>query len=498
MSLRSKPVNNGEPQAFPRIIQGGMGVAVSSWKLARAVAEGGQLGVVSGTALDAVLIRRLELGDPDGSLRQAFDEFPFPEIANRVWGKYYVAGGKPADDPFSPIMALSESPKREHVERVVLANFAEVFLAKLGHQGAIGINLLEKIQAPTLASLYGAMLADVDYVLMGAGIPKSIPGVLDRFADGEPASLPLFVEGAEAGEVHCIEFSPELFTSGEVPWLRRPRFLAIVSSATLATMLSRKSNGQVDGFIVEGHKAGGHNAPPRGGVQLNARGEPVYGPRDEVDLTAFRTLGLPFWLAGSYGSAEHLKEALQAGATGIQVGTAFAFCDESGIDPGIKLEVISMSVQGNTRVYTDPLASPTGFPFKVLELSGTMSEQELVEARTRCCDLGYLRQPYQRANGRIGWRCPGEPVDQYVRKGGSLADTEGRKCICNGLMATVGLAQCHQGQRELPIVTCGNDVANIWRFLPDKNAVSYSAKDVIDHLLASPIEHEQSTAVQIG
>jgi hypothetical protein len=65
-------------------------------------------------------------------------------------------------------------------------------------------------------------------------------------------------------------------------------------------------------------------------------------------------------------------------------------------------------------------------------------------------------------------------------------------------MATVGLAQCHQGQRELPIVTCGNDVANIWRFLPDKNAVSYSAKDVIDHLLASPVEHEQSTAVQVG
>jgi nitronate monooxygenase len=261
MSL-TRPMNNREEQVYPRLIQGGMGVAVSSWKLARAVAACGQLGVVSGTALDAVLIRRLELGDLDGSLRQAFDEFPFPEIANRVWKRYYVAGGKPAEDPFSPIMALSESPKREHVERVVLANFAEVFLAKRGHQGSIGINLLEKIHAPTLASLYGAMLADVDYVLMGAGIPKSIPGVLDRFADGEPARLPLFVEGAKAGEVHCTEFSPELFTGGEVPWLRRPKFLAIVSSATLATMLSRKSNGQVDGFIVEGHKAGGHNAPP--------------------------------------------------------------------------------------------------------------------------------------------------------------------------------------------------------------------------------------------
>lgn len=34
----------------PLIIQGGMGVAVSSWPLARAVALEGELGVVSGTA----------------------------------------------------------------------------------------------------------------------------------------------------------------------------------------------------------------------------------------------------------------------------------------------------------------------------------------------------------------------------------------------------------------------------------------------------------------
>jgi len=43
---------------LPVIIQGGMGVGVSSWWLAQAVARTGQLGVVSGTALDAVLARR--------------------------------------------------------------------------------------------------------------------------------------------------------------------------------------------------------------------------------------------------------------------------------------------------------------------------------------------------------------------------------------------------------------------------------------------------------
>ncbi|MCA9181572.1 MAG: nitronate monooxygenase [Planctomycetales bacterium] len=477
-----------EQANYPQLIQGGMGVAVSSWRLARAVGCQGQLGVVSGTALDTVLVRRLELGDPDGELKLAFDEFPFPKMAERVWDKYFIDGGKDADAPFSPVMALTERPKREHVERVVLANFVEVFLAKRGHRGPIGINLLEKIQTPTLASLYGAMLADVDYVLMGAGIPRAIPGVLDRFSDGESAELPLLVEGAEAGEHHCVAFSPEEFTEGEVPWLRRPRFLAIVSSGTLATMLARKSNGRVDGFIVEGHSAGGHNALPRGGLKLDPNGEPIYGPRDEPELATFRELGLPFWLAGTYGSAEHLNAALKSGAAGIQVGTAFAFCEESGIEPELKRRVIALSVAGQTDVRTDPAASPTGFPFKVLALSGSLSEQEVAEARTRRCDLGYLRQAYRRPDGRIGWRCPGEPVEQYVRKGGQLTDTVGRKCICNGLMSTVDLAQCHAGELEPPIITCGNDVANIWRFLPTEKASSYSAQDVIARLLNSPIE----------
>src|SRR4051794_25688325 len=54
----------------PRIIQGGMGVAVSGWRLAREVSRLGQLGVVSGTALAVVLSRRLQLGDPGGELRR--------------------------------------------------------------------------------------------------------------------------------------------------------------------------------------------------------------------------------------------------------------------------------------------------------------------------------------------------------------------------------------------------------------------------------------------
>ena len=39
---------------LPVLIQGGMGVAVSDWRLARAVAQSGNLGVVSYAAIDVV------------------------------------------------------------------------------------------------------------------------------------------------------------------------------------------------------------------------------------------------------------------------------------------------------------------------------------------------------------------------------------------------------------------------------------------------------------
>ena len=46
-----------------------MGVAVSNWRLANAVSRAGQLGVISGTGMDTVLVRRLQDGDPGGHMR---------------------------------------------------------------------------------------------------------------------------------------------------------------------------------------------------------------------------------------------------------------------------------------------------------------------------------------------------------------------------------------------------------------------------------------------
>jgi NAD(P)H-dependent flavin oxidoreductase YrpB (nitropropane dioxygenase family) len=471
----------------PKIIQGGMGVAVSGWTLARTVSQLGQLGVVSGTGLAILLARSLQLGDPEGHLRHALQRFPIPAIAERVLAQYFVPGGKSPAASFKLAAMPTLQPGPALVELTVVANFVEVFLAKDGHDGLVGINFLEKIQLPTLPSLYGAMLANVDYVLMGAGIPRAIPGALDRLAEGNPAQLKIDVIGTLPGEEFLSKFDPRAFCHGPLPAVRRPQFLGIVASVTLAMTLAKKASGHVDGFVVEGDTAGGHNAPPRGTLQLNAIGEPVYGERDIVDLEKIRELGRPFWLAGSYGRPGRLAEALRRGASGIQVGTAFAFCNESGLRPELKRQALQMSRDGTAHVFTDPIASPTGFPFKVVQMPGTLSEADRYAARTRICDLGYLRHLYRKPDGTPGYRCPAEPVDDYVKKGGALADTQGRKCLCNGLVANVGLNQVRSNSEdELALMTAGDDVAQVAQFLKP-GCDTYTAADVVRCLLDETI-----------
>lgn len=467
----------------PVIIQGGMGIGVSGWPLARAVSQLGQLGVVSGTALDVTFARRLQMGDPDSHLRRAMRHFPFDEMANRVLDRYFIEGGKPPDEPFRPVPMHSERPPRHLTELTVIANFAEVFLAKEGHAGVVGINFLEKIQLPMLPSLFGAMLAGADYVLVGAGIPRAIPGILDAFARGEAARFKLDVAGSIGGDEFACAFDPADFCDGPPPKLQRPHFLPIISSATLALTLARKSAGRVDGFIVEGKTAGGHNAPPRGPLQLSANGEPIYGDRDDPDLGKIASIGLPFWLAGSYGQPGRLAAARALGAAGIQVGTAFAFCAESGVADELKRSVIAQSREGECAVFTDPVASPTGFPFKVVQLAGTLSESSVYAARERICDQGFLRQAYRKTDGSLGFRCPGEPIDHYVRKGGDHSETTGRKCLCNSLTANIGLGQVlANGRREPALLTAGDDVAQIARFTKDGRD-HYAAADVIAAML---------------
>jgi len=468
---------------LPSIIQGGMGVGVSGWRLARAVSSRGQLGVVSGTGLDTLFVRRLCDGDPGGDLRRAMERFSLPGVAEAALARYFRPGGRREGEPYPLLPVYRQVMDRARYQLTALANFVEVFLAREGHDGIVGVNLLTKIQLPNLASLYGAMLAGVDYVLMGAGIPREIPGVLDCLSRHEPVEMAFDVVGLPRGESETVAFDPRQICDCALPELKRPAFLPIVASNSLAAVMTKKATGRVDGFVIEGPTAGGHNAPPRGVRQLNARGEPVYGERDEVDLTKVAGLGLPFWVAGGAGHPERLRDARAAGATGVQVGTLFAYCRESGLTESHRKRILDASRNGGLDVVTEERASPTGFPFKTIQLDGTLSSDDMYDRRERRCDLGYLRTAYRNGDGRVAFRCPAEPVDTYVKKGGERTDTEGRKCLCNALMANIGLGQVlDDGSVEPGLFTAGDDLRSLGRFLDGRT--SYTAADVIDYLLS--------------
>jgi NAD(P)H-dependent flavin oxidoreductase YrpB (nitropropane dioxygenase family) len=469
------------PSRLPAVIQGGMGVNISSYRLARTVATAGGLGVISGVAPDLLLTRWLQDGDPTGDVREALAHYPDQAFVAETLKRYFLDGGRPAGTPYRPIPKLDLNQKLPAVRLTALGAFVQVWLAKRGHDGVIGINLLEKVQLYTPAALLGAVLADVDFVLVGAGVPTHLPRVLNGMAACEPVSLPIEVAGAQSGEGWSITLDPATVVPGLAAPLKRPFFLAIVSSNILGTYLARDETTRPDGFVVELPDAGGHNAPPRR-MELDEQGEPIYGPRDDVDLAKIGTIGLPFWVAGGYATPDRLREAQAAGAVGVQVGTAFALADESGMTPPVRTVLRQRVLADTLRVRTDPLASPTGFPFKVAQVPGTVADPTTYGARERICDLSYLRSPFRRDDGGVGYRCASEPVDAYVRKGGTADETIGRMCLCNGLAATAGLAQLRGDDTVEPyLVTLGSDRAQLAGLL-ERHPDGWSALDVMEWL----------------
>ncbi|MEE9169520.1 MAG: nitronate monooxygenase, partial [bacterium] len=442
---------------LPKIIQGGMGIAISDWNLARTVSMQGHLGVVSGTGIGLVMISRLMEGDIEGHIRRALSHFPFQGPVRRILDKYYVPEPINPQPPYKRPPMWTLKPRKALDELTVIGNFVEVFLAKEGHQNAVGLNLLEKVQMPTMASLYGAMLAEIDFVIMGAGIPLQIPGILDKLVDHQAVSYRIDIQGVAQEDDYRLRFDPQAIFPGvveKIGRLPRPNFLPIISSVVLAKTLVKRATGKIDGFVIEAPTAGGHNAPPRGPLHLDEEGEPIYGKKDVVDLNEINQLGLPFWMAGGYDSPEKLQHALDAGAIGIQVGTAFAYCAESAMDETLKSRIIQKVLDQEIKVRTDPLVSPTGYPFKVVQLEGTLSDPKIGRNRIRLCDVGMLRHLYKRADGKVGFRCPAEPVEQYLAKGGKPEDTVGKNCLCNNLLATAGYPQHRKdGSVEPSMVT---------------------------------------------
>ncbi len=466
-----------------RVIQGGMGVYISTPFLARAVStygsENRSLGTVSGVAAPHVVAHILGRGDPGNHYRRALSHFPLKRVAERIIDKYFVPDGISSGDRYINVPVFSVHPSRELIELTIASNFALVWLAKEGHPRPISINYLEKIQLLHLYSIFGAMLAGVDAVTVGAGIPVQIPPMLDAFADGKPGSYRVLAQNAT--ESITLHFDPDEYLDAGAQRLKRPDFIPIVSSDSLAAILAEKLPGGIQGFVIETAVAGGHNAAPRGNPKrFNERGEPVYGDKDKVNFEKLEKIGIPFWVGGATASPYGVDSATTEGAAGIQAGSIFALCKESGMDSKLASLVRRLGFRGELDVLTS-LASPTGFPFKIVDkLPGTLSDRAVYERRKRICNAGYLVTLYKRPDGSVVTMCPAEPSKKHVKKGGSEKDTLGKICLCNGLLATASLGN----PGEPPVVTLGDDVSFLHHLMGHEDD-TYSASQALSYLLHS-------------
>ena len=219
-----------------KLIQGGMAVYVSTWRLARSVAMervGETAGTVSGTALDVIYARLLQLGDPGGHVRRglnAFDDTFGTDIGRKICDRYFIAGGKPPSAHFEKRApagrrALSGANTFPSPGGQATTLYAWIECGQhrnadccrvcrgLACEGRTSRQHLHQFpaqdRAPLIYTLYGAMLAGVDGVAVGAGNPEGLPAVCSQLANHEVVVRNLSVLYRDAAEEVALSFDPK-------------------------------------------------------------------------------------------------------------------------------------------------------------------------------------------------------------------------------------------------------------------------------------------------
>lgn len=453
--------------AMPRLIQAGMGVHISSARLANATARLGALGVVSSAGLRHTVIEEVRRGDSD--VIAIAKTFPFPHYVDELLA---FAPGNRKQNHAVPVDV--PDPKRAAYPRRLstIVAYVEVMRAKRGHRGQVGINVMWKCALTVLPSIYGALLAGVDVLLCGAGVPMELPDIVTKLRAGENLSYAPLTGGTTHVALDIGQDEPQELLS----WFASPKLIPILSNFAFPKRLLdtwQKTYGAAPAaFVLENHAAGGHNAPPRNKSEFTAQDDL------ETYFEKVLALGVPVYVAGDFESGGTREDFLYwraRGAYGIQVGSRFALCTDSGMRADLREGIIEGNRAGTTQIETSPRFSPTGYPLKFVKLPGTLAQNELYQSRPRVCDRMYLAQSHfkENADGTTteSYLCPAQPTKQYLRGGGDSADLEGRICLCNALLSTAGFyTEC-----EMPLVTLGQSGAQVKE--------SLSARQVVESIL---------------
>lgn len=329
------------------IIQGGMGVGVSLHPLASAVAKEGGLGIVSSACLDRLVSKRM----------------------GKKYNSYEAA-------------------------------YLEVSLAK-AEGGYAGINIMGALVRDYNDSVKGALDAEADAIISGAGLPLTLPAIQPP---KDTALIPI-VSSARALEIICKKWE--------------------------------KLGYRPDAVVLEGPLAGGHLGFKID--QIDTESNKLENLLPPVKDMAKKYGDFPVIVAGGIYTHDDILGFIKMGADGVQMGTRFLATEESSASGEYKQAVIAAKEE-DIVVAHDP-GSPCGLPFRVIKQS-PMYASALKRLRPPKCDKGYVLLKDKEGRFTI---CPARESNEH------------HFCICNGLLSSAG----YNRDKEEPLYTVGTNAYRV-------------------------------------
>ena len=312
------------------IMQGGMGVNISTAEMALSVAREGGVGHVSDAMLPDLVDRLFGTG--------------FTKMKAGLCRAADAALGKAAFHfPLDDVRAAA----KQYIESVMQKKTGDA------KEGLIFVNVMEKLTMnDSLASLRARLL-----------------GALDGGVDG-------------------ISLSAGLHTSSFSLMSEHPRFrdamLGIVVSRRRALNLflrrSSKTGRMPDYIVVEGPLAGGHLGF---GMTDWVNFKLADIVRDVKVYLAENSLSIPVIAGGGvFTGTDGVRLIEEAGAAGVQVATRFTVTQESGLPDAVKQRYLDAE-EGEIEVNG---VSPTGYPMRMLKSSPAIN----ASLKPQCEAYGYM------------------------------------------------------------------------------------------------------------
>lgn len=293
------------------IIQGGMGVDISTSELALEIANLGGIGHISDAMSPYVSDKKFH------TQFQSTKQKQFKEFAN----------------------SLDKSQVKwefENTYQGTLNHVRSTMEAKKGH-GAVFINVMEKLtmgnpQETLRARLMAAMDGGIDGITLSAGLHCTSLKLIEDQSRFRDVKIGIIVSSARA---------LKLFLRGSSKTRRLPDYV-----------------------IVEGPLAGGHL-----GFGLDWKEHDLRNIIKEVlELIKEENLSIPIIAAGGIFTGTDAVEFMQMGASGVQVATRFTISKECGFPEHVK-QVYLESKEEDVVVN---LSSPTGYPMRMLTNSPSL------------------------------------------------------------------------------------------------------------------------------